>query len=70
MARKQRWSELSSRQKATILGIVALQAVLAAAAQRDLSSRTAGQVRGPKIVWRVLTTNTLGALAYFVAGRR
>ena len=70
MARKQRWSELSSRQKVSILGVVALQAVLAAAAQRDLSSRSSGEVRGPKGVWRVLTMNTFGALAYFAVGRQ
>ena len=68
MARKKRWSELSSRQKATVLGLVAAQAVLVAAAQRDLSSRA--QVRGPKLLWRIMTTNTIGAVAYFVAGRR
>ena len=69
VARKQRWAELSGRQKGTILGLVAVQAVLVAAAQRDLSSRGAGQVRGPRILWRILTTNTIGALAYFTAGR-
>jgi hypothetical protein len=67
--RKQRWAERSRKQKATILGLVAVQAVLSAAAQRDLSSRGAGQVRGPKILWRILTMNTIGVLAYFAAGR-
>jgi hypothetical protein len=67
--RKRRWAELSSKQKATILGLVAVQAALAAAAQRDLSSRGSEQVRGPKILWRILTMNTAGSLAYFAAGR-
>ena len=70
ITRKPRWSELPLRQKATILAFVAVQAALAAAAQRDLSARSAGQVRGPKLVWRLLTMNTLGAMAYFAAGRR
>ena len=70
MARKQRWSELSIRQKASILGLIALQAVLIAAAQRDLSARSRGQLRGPKLLWRVLTMNTIGTLAYFAVGRR
>ena len=70
ITRKPRWSELSLRQKAMILGVVAVQAALAAAAQRDLSGRGAGQVRGPKVLWRLLTMNTMGALAYFAAGRR
>ena len=70
ITRKPRWSELSLRQKAMILGVVAVQAALAAAAQRDLSARGAGQVRGPKVLWRVLTMNTVGALAYFAVGQR
>jgi hypothetical protein len=70
MARTQRWSDLSSRQKVSVLGFVALQAVLVAAAQRDMSGRRADQVRGPKVLWRLLGMNTLGTLAYFVIGRR
>ena len=66
---KQPWSELSSGKKAGILGAVALQAVIATFAQRDLSSRPSSKVRGPKVLWRVLTLNTLGALAYFLVGR-
>ena len=69
VARKQPWSELSTTQKATILGLIAVQAVLVGSAQRDLSSRGDGQTRGPKLVWRVLTMNTLGALLYFAVGR-
>jgi hypothetical protein len=57
-------------QKGSILGLIAVQAVLVAAAQRDLSARTRSQLRGPKFVWRVLTMNTIGTLAYFTVGRR
>ena len=70
ITRKPRWSELSLRQKAMILGVIAVQAALAAAAQHDLSARGAGQVRGPKLLWRVVTMNTVGALAYFAVGQR
>jgi hypothetical protein len=70
MARKQRWSDLSSRQRAGVLGLIAVQAVLAAMAQRDLSSRDKSQVRGPKVLWRIATLNTLGVIAYLVVGRR
>ena len=55
ITRKPRWSELSLQQKAMILGVIAVQAALAAAAQRDLSARGAGQVRGPKLLWRAVT---------------
>jgi hypothetical protein len=70
VARKQRWSEMSIGQKGSILGLIAVQAVLVAAAQRDLSARSGNQLRGPRILWRVLTMNTLGTLAYFTVGRR
>jgi len=69
MARK-RWSDLSTGQRVGILVLVAIQAVLAAFAQRDLSSRPAGQVRGPKLLWRVATLNSVGAVAYLLVGRR
>jgi hypothetical protein len=69
VARKQPWSELSTTQKASILGLVAVQAILVGSAQRDLSSRADGQTRGPKLLWRVLTMNTVGALLYFAVGR-
>ncbi len=37
---------------------------------RDLSSRSSDQVRGPKWIWRVASTNLTGSLAYFFIGRR
>jgi hypothetical protein len=67
--RKQRWADQSPTRKAAVLAGVALQALLVAAAQKDLSSREERQVRGPKILWRVLTMNTVGGIAYFAVGR-
>jgi hypothetical protein len=67
---KKSWSELDDKQKAGALVVVAISAVLVALAQRDLSSRQAWQVRGPKLLWRIVCTNLLGALAYLVIGRR
>jgi len=52
-----------------VLGLVALQAALAAFAQRDLGSRSADELRGPKFFWRIATLNTLGAIAYLTIGR-
>jgi hypothetical protein len=38
---------------------------------RDLRSRPAGQVRGPKMLWRVASAlNTTGSAAYWLFGRR
>lgn len=66
---KKRWSDLSSQQKSGVIALVAIQAVLAGVAQRDLSSRAASEVRGPKALWRVLTLNSIGAIAYLLVGR-
>jgi hypothetical protein len=38
---------------------------------RDLRSRPAGQVRGPKKIWQVASAlNTAGSAAYWLFGRR
>lgn len=38
---------------------------------RDLRSRPAGQVRGPKKIWQVASAlNTTGSAAYWLFGRR
>jgi hypothetical protein len=39
-------------------------------AERDLRNRSADQVRGPKLVWRIGSTNAVVALAYLRWGRR
>jgi hypothetical protein len=67
---RKKWSELTTQQRGGVLALVALQAALAAFAQRDLSSRSAAELRGPKILWRFATLNTIGALAYIFVGRQ
>jgi len=69
-ARTKKWSDLTQQQRAGVLALVAIQAVLATLAQRDLGSRTSDQLRGPKWLWRLLTLNTVGAVAYLAVGRR
>ena len=69
MARK-RWSELTKQQRSLVLALVAVQAVLATLAQRDLSSRSQLEVRGPKLFWRIATLNSIGAILYLVIGRK
>ncbi len=39
-------------------------------AQRDLRSRPTEQIRGPKLAWRLGSSNALVALAYLRWGRR
>jgi hypothetical protein len=64
------WAELSAGQRSAVLSLVVLQAILAAIAQRDLSDRAESELRGSKRLWRVLTLNTVGAVAYLIVGRR
>jgi hypothetical protein len=63
-------AELSPARRFWVLLLLAVSLGLVAAAQRDLQVRPADQVRGNRLVWRVVCANALGALAYFVFGRR
>jgi hypothetical protein len=54
-----------------VITVVAVEAVAAAFAFRDLARRTDEQVRGPKLLWRVLIgLNPGNSLAYWAFGRR
>lgn len=65
-----RLKDLPPRQKrfSTLTLIVSL--ILIAAAERDLQHRPPAQLRGNKLVWRLLCLNGLGALVYFKWGRQ
>ena len=57
--------------KEVVVAVVAVQAVSAAFAFRDLARRGDAQVRGPKLFWRVLIgLNPGNSLAYWLLGRR
>lgn len=48
-----------------------LQAVAGTLTVRDLKKRSSAQVRGPKALWYLWGgSNTLGAAAYWLIGRR
>ena len=67
---KKRWKDLSPTQRVVVASLGVVQVTLLALAQRDLSSRPANQVRGPKWIWRlVILVNFIGPLAYFYWGR-
>jgi len=52
-----------------LIGVVHLTAVTLT--WRDLRSRPAAQVRGPKRIWQVASAlNTSGSVAYWLFGRR
>ncbi len=69
--KKRAWSDLSSKQRALVIGLGAVQLGLVGAAHADLSRRDAAQVNGPKPLWRLLTlVSFVGPIGYFLFGRR
>ena len=70
MARK-KWSDLTARQHRAIYVGGAVEALVTAAALRDLVRRPAETVRGSKAGWVLaFVVQPFGPLAYFAAGRR
>jgi hypothetical protein len=55
-----------------LVAVVALvvSLILVTAAERDLQRRPPEEVVGHKAIWRLVSLNALGALAYFRFGRR
>lgn len=54
-----------------VIAVVAVEAVSAVFAYRDLAHRTDDQVRGPKLLWRVvMALNPGNSIAYWIFGRR
>jgi hypothetical protein len=70
MLRKRRYSELGDAGKAAVLVIAAVSLVIVATAERDIGQREADEVRGSRGLWRVVSLNALGAIAYLRFGRR
>lgn len=57
--------------KEVVITVVAVEAVAAAFAFRDLARRSDEDVRGPKLLWRVLIgMNPGNSLVYWMLGRR
>lgn len=66
-----KWSELSSSQQRAISVVAILEIALTVAAWRDLASRPADRVRGPRRLWALaVLVQPVGPLAYFAVGRR
>jgi hypothetical protein len=64
-------SRFSPRQRAAIVTLVLAELRLKIAAARDIQRRSADQIRGSKLFWRLaLLVNTFGPLGYFCFGRR
>lgn len=50
--------------------LIAISVGIVAIAERDLHSRQPSQIRGSKRIWRLVSLNALGAIAYLACGRR
>ena len=57
--------------KVVLAAVAVVHLTIMALTWRDLRSRPAGQVRGPKKLWQVASAlNTTGSAAYWLFGRR
>jgi hypothetical protein len=69
--KKMNWAEMSPGRKAVAIVVGVVQFVFAAAAWRDLATRSADQVNGPKGLWTaIIAVNWIGPAAYFLKGRK
>jgi hypothetical protein len=65
------YNRLSPTARRVVWVLLAFEAVLITAAQRDIQRRPAERIRGPKLLWRVVATqNVIGPAAYYGFGRR
>jgi hypothetical protein len=67
---KTNWKDMSLATRAWISAVTGVSLVLVAAAERDIQRRPADQLRGSKPLWRLVCLNGLGAINYFLWGRR
>lgn len=67
---KKRWSDLSKLQHRLVYVAVAAEALVTAAALRDLARRPAAAVHGPRAAWALAcAVQPVGPLAYLLMGR-
>jgi hypothetical protein len=53
----------------TAVGSLTVSLAVVAFAERDIQRRSRNQIKGSKLLWRLLSLNALGALAYLRWGR-
>lgn len=62
---------LSPLARRGVLVLLAIEALLIAATERDIHRRPAQSIRGPKLLWRLIATqNVIGPAVYFKLGRK
>jgi hypothetical protein len=68
---KKSWSEYSPAARAAIVVGAVVEMVMTTIALRDLTRRSAAEVRGPKMLWRLgLLVQPVGSPLYLLLGRR
>ena len=67
---KKHFKEYPPAKQFWIAVLTALSLGLVGAAERDIQRRSADQVRGSKLLWRLVCLNAVGAAGYFRWGRR
>ncbi len=65
------YRRLSPAAQRALWVLLAVEAVLILATERDIQRQPGSRIRGPKLLWRVIATqNVVGPGAYFALGRR
>lgn len=68
---KKRWSDLSDREKTSVLVGISVQVSLLLTALTDIYRRPAEEIRGNKALWVAVSfVNFVGPISYFLFGRR
>ena len=71
MSKRKKWKDMPPQARFGTVIVGAVQLSMLIAAQRDISRRPAEQIRGSKVLWRVVTlVNFIGPGSYFAFGRR
>ena len=61
---------LPPARRAGVSALIAVALALVFTAERDIQRRPGAEVRGSKLIWRVLCLNAVGAVGYLLWGRR
>jgi hypothetical protein len=69
MAHNNTQDQQQSWRSPKVLGVIVISLGVVAVAQRDIQKRSSGEIHGPKLLWRLISLNALGALAYLKWGR-
>jgi hypothetical protein len=71
MQSRKKWKDMPPQARFGAFVVGAIQLSLLIAAQRDISRRPAEQIRGNKIMWRLISfLNFIGPGSYFAFGRK